>query len=66
MKAYGRHARIGLIFNKCDGMFDEGEVIGESSTLGLGIAHTVSAHDGSGVIELLNFINDSIPEEMKK
>lgn len=61
MKAFGKHAKIALVFNKCDGFFDEGDVIAESSLLGLGEAFYVSAEEGSGVIELLNYINDSVP-----
>jgi predicted GTPase len=39
-----------VVFNKCDGLYDEGEVISESARLGLGEAWTVSAEEGSGVI----------------
>jgi GTP-binding protein len=65
LKAFGKHAKIILVANKCDGFYDEGEIYGESSRLGLGEPFSVSAETGTGVIELLNFINDSVPQEMK-
>jgi predicted GTPase len=55
-----------VVFNKCDGLYDEGDVINEASRLALGPVHAVSSFDGSGVIDLLNFINDCIPLEMKQ
>ncbi len=65
LKAFGKHAKIGVVFNKCDGLFDEGEVLSESSVLGFGQPWTVSSMDGSGVIDLLTFINDNVPKQMK-
>lgn len=28
LKAFGKHAKIVLVANKCDGIYDEGEVYG--------------------------------------
>lgn len=36
LKAFGKHAKLGLVFNKYDGLVDEGEVLSEASLLGLG------------------------------
>lgn len=52
--------------NKCDNFFDEGEVINESSKLGFKEMFTVSSEEGTGVLELLNFINDAIPAQIKE
>jgi predicted GTPase len=65
LKTFGNHANIALVCNKCDNLFDEGDVINESSKLGFKKMFTVSAEEGTGVLELLNFINDSIPSEVK-
>jgi len=62
LKAFGSHAKIGVVFNKCDGLFDEGEVTSEAAALGLGQPWTASAAEGSGVIELLNHMNDNVPQ----
>lgn len=37
-------------------------MISESAALGLGQPWTASAVEGSGVIELLNHINDNVPQ----
>jgi predicted GTPase len=50
LKAFGGKTQIALVFNKCDGQYDEGEVIAESVKLGLGIPFSTSAKEGTGVI----------------
>lgn len=66
MKTFGSHAQIVLVCNKCDNLFDEGEVINESAKLGFRQMFTTSAEEGSGVLELLNFINECIPQQVKE
>ena len=66
LKTFGSHARIVLVCNKCDNFFDEGEVVNESSKLGFKEMFTVSSEEGTGVLELLNFINDAIPTNIKE
>ena len=65
LKTFGSHARIVLVCNKCDNFFDEGDVVNESSKLGFKEVFTISSEEGTGVLELLNFINDAIPANIK-
>lgn len=41
-------------------------MINESSKLGFKEMFTVSSEEGTGVLELLNFINDAIPANIKE
>jgi predicted GTPase len=53
---------VALVCNKCDNFYDEGDVINETSKFGFEKIFVTSAEEGTGVLELLNYINDSIPE----
>lgn len=66
LKTFGSHAKIVLVCNKCDNLFDEGEVINESSKLGFKELFTTSSEEGTGVLELLNYINDCIPTDLRE
>lgn len=54
-----------LVINKCDNLYDEGEVTNETSKLGFETVFHASAEEGSGVIEILQYIDSQIPEDMK-
>ena len=67
LKTFARKANIVVVCNKCDGDVDEDEVINEvSSRLGFENIFLCSGEKGTGVLELLNYINDLIPEERKE
>jgi GTPase len=43
LKTFGSHAKIALVCNKCDNLFDEGEVTNETSKLGFKEIFTTSS-----------------------
>lgn len=64
LRKYGGGRKTILVVNKCDAV-DENELLQDIGQLGFPEIHYVSAEHGNGVLELMQTIDKSIPDELR-